>query len=141
MKTTGTSSTSTGNVRVLLVLLNSDMPVSPHTIPPYSITINRSRGSANTVARGSAGVAAVVVVIGGRGTVFGSALGHYCCCHCCYCQSLTATPSILANSRWKAKGVREWRAGVDLMCAKNKKIQRQYKKISDFFFLAVDPPP
>jgi len=101
MKTTGTSSTSTGNVRVLLVLLvllNSDMPVSPHTIPSYSITINRSRGSANTVARGSVGVAAaVVVVIGGRGTVFGSALGHYCCCHCCYCQSLTATPSILAN--------------------------------------------
>ena len=118
MKATGTSSTSTGNVRVLLVLLNSDMPVSPHTIPPYSITINRSRGSANTVARGSVGVAAVVVVIGGRGTVFGSALGHYCCCHCCYCQSLTAT---IDSCKFKMEGQRsegmENRGGFDV-CGK-----------------------
>jgi hypothetical protein len=121
MNTTSTSSTSTGNVRILLVLLNGDMPVSPDAIPSYPVTINRSRRSANTVARGSVGVvaAADVVVMGGRGTVFGSALGHYCYCHCCYCQSLTATPSILANSIWKARGVREWRVGVKLTCAEN----------------------
>jgi len=120
MKTTGTSSTSTGNARILLVLLNGDMPVSPHAIPSYPTTINGGGRSANTVARGSVGVAAAdVVSMGGRGTVFGSALGHYCYCHCCYCQSLTATPSILANSRWKAKRVREWggRGEVDV-CGK-----------------------